>query len=51
MGIRAEKKLERKEFKMMMMMMRVRKEMLSSLVSNRVHILSRKASLQTYTHK
>ena len=49
MGIRAEKKLERKEFKMMMM--RVRKEMLSSLVSNRVHILSRKASLQTYTHK
>ena len=44
MGIRAEKKLERKEFKMMMMM-RVRKEMLSSLVSNRVHILSRKASL------
>ena len=50
MGIRAEKKLERKEFKMMMMM-RVRKEMLSSLVSNRVHILSRKASLQTYTHK
>ena len=49
MGIRAEKKLERKEFKMMMI--RVRKEMLSSLVSNRVHILSRKASLQTYTHK